>query len=107
MPKQRKRSHVNRSVRGHVSTGSVLDDLEFSSEHRAALEVKISLYEAMVDRVKREKFTRRELERILDIPQPRVSEFMTGKIGKMRIETLITYAAKLGLKAEFSLRRAA
>ena len=91
----------------HISKGSVLNDLEFTFEQKVSLAIKISLFEAIEKHIAKLEYDRRDLEKILDIPQPRVSELMRGKVGKMRIETLLGYASKLGLEAEVSLRKAA
>ena len=107
MAKRKKKTAKIGSKPKHVSKGSILDDLELSSEERATLDLKIFLFEAIEKRVAQKDYSRRDLEKIFDVPQPRVSDLMRGKIGKMRIETLIAYAAKLGLKAEISLRKAA
>ena len=45
--------------------------------------------------VKEYKLSRRNLEKILDIPQPQVSELMTGKFHKISIDRLITYLNRL------------
>ena len=107
MAKRKKKTSKAVSAPKHVSKGSVLDDLVLSPEERVAFEMKIFLFEAIEKHVADRGYCRRDLERIFDVPQPRVSELMRGKIGSMRIETLVTYAAKLGLKAELSLRKAA
>ena len=41
-------------------------------------------------------YDQRALQKILDVPQSRVSELMTGKISKMSAEKLVSYLDKLG-----------
>lgn len=91
----------------HVSHRSILDDLDFSPEHRASLDIKIKFFNSILDYVKKHGLTPRQLEKVLDVSQPRVSELLRGKIGRMQIETLVKYASRLGLKTEVSLREAA
>ena len=38
----------------------------------------------------------RQLEKVLDLPQPRVSELLNGKISRMTAELLAKYLYRLG-----------
>ena len=85
----------------HVTHGSVLDDLGFSSERASALKFKAELYRAILKFAK--KYSQKELQIILGEPQPRVSELLNGKISNKTVDKLLHYAGRLGIetKAKF------
>ena len=64
----------------HVTTDKLFEDLGFSPEEAAVLEVKLTLHNEIMKVVKKQNLTSRQLERLLDVPQPRVSELIGGKI---------------------------
>ena len=89
----------------YVSTQSVFVDLGFSAEEAAILELKVTLHTEIMKAIKRQKLTARKLERILDVPQPRVSELMTGKISKMSIDKLTKYLHRLGREVKVTTKK--
>jgi len=91
----------------HVSRGNVIDDLGFSPEEAAAIKLKASLHAEILRIVEKRKLKSRQLEKILDQPQPRISELLTGKISKMSAEKLAGYLSRLGVEIKISARRAA
>ncbi len=91
----------------HVTHGNIFRDLGFTDAESEVYLIKARIHEAIVKHVEKMEYSRRQVERQLDEPQPRVSELMRGKIGNMSIERLLCYAQKLGLHAEVSLRKAA
>lgn len=44
------------------------------------------------------ELTQKEMGALLGVPQPRVSELMTGKIDKLSAETLLGYLSVLGIR---------
>ena len=80
----------------HVSKGNVLDDLGLGLELSAAVKMKSDLHIKLLSIVEKNKITPRELETILDRPQPRISELLNGKISKLSIEKLLEYLERLG-----------
>ncbi len=91
----------------YVSKGNVLDDLGFSAEEAAAIKLKASLHAEIVRVVEKRKLKARELEKILDQPQPRISELLNGKISKVSAEKLAGYLSRLGVEIKISARKAA
>jgi predicted XRE-type DNA-binding protein len=81
---------------GHVTRGSVFNDLGLDESESAALKVKASLYQELLKCIRKRKLSQRQLQHLLDQPQPRVSELLNGKISKMSIEKLVDYLSKLG-----------
>ena len=86
----------------HITYGSVLDDLGFSPEQAAVLKMKAEMHSALLRRAK--KYTQKELQEILKEPQPRVSEFLNGKIASVSIEKMAVYALRLGANPTIKLK---
>jgi predicted XRE-type DNA-binding protein len=82
----------------HITKGDVLDDLGFSRGEASALKVKAAIVEAILAEIDRRGLSQRQLVDVLDEYQPNVSNLMNGRIGKVSIERLLYYAARLGLK---------
>ena len=89
----------------YVSTQSVFVDLGFSAEEAAILELKVTLHIEIMKEIKRQKITPRKLERVLDVPQPRVSELMGGKISKMTVDKLTKYLHRLGREVRITTKK--
>ena len=88
----------------HITRGDVLDDLGFSRAEAAALKIKATIFENLLAEIDRRKFTQKELANVLDEYQPNVSNLLNGRIGKVSIEKLLYYAARLGLKSRIEMR---
>jgi predicted XRE-type DNA-binding protein len=91
----------------HISKGNVIDDLGFSSEEAAAVKLKASLHAEIMRVVVKRKLKPRELEKILDQPQPRISDLLNGKISKVSAEKLAGYLSRLGVEIKILARKAA
>lgn len=85
----------------HMTHGSVLDDLGFSPEKAAVLKMKAEMHAALLRSA--EKYTQKELQGILKEPQPRVSEFLNGKIASVSFEKMAVYAFRLGTRPSIKL----
>jgi predicted XRE-type DNA-binding protein len=85
----------------HITYGSVLDDLGFSPEKAAILKMKAEMHRALLRVAK--GYTPKELESVLDEPQPRISEFLHGKVASVSVEKLATYALRLGGRPSIKL----
>ncbi len=90
-----------RSVR---KSGNVLDQLGLEPAAALELKLKAELHQAILKLIQKQKLKRRDLERIWDVPQPRVSEFMRGKLSTVSIAKMLYYARLLGAYANISLR---
>ncbi len=80
---------------------NVFDDLGFSPEESAALEMKSKLHSKIVDYAKR--YSQSELAQMLGESQPRVSDLLRGKSSKFSLETLVTYAEVLHMRPEIKI----
>lgn len=86
-------------------TKSVFYDLGFSKSESLALIFKADLYEKIIDVVRTRKISPRDLEKILNVPQPRVSELLNGKLSSVSIEKLLNYLEKLGVVASIAFKQ--
>ena len=91
----------------YISKGNVIDDLGFSPEQAAAIKLRVSLHAEILRLVEKRKLNARQLEKILDQPQPRISELLNGKISKMSAEKLAGYLSRLGVEIKISACKAA
>ncbi len=95
-----------RSVEGEYRVeGSVLDELGLDRQAVLELKLKVALHQKILQLVKRRGYRARDLERILRIQQPRVSEMMRGKLSTLSVARLLLYADLLGAEAEVTLRK--
>lgn len=58
--------------------------------------IKTSLSEAIATVIKKKKLKQREVQAILDIKQPRVSDLMNCKVDKFSVDSLLEYLNKIG-----------
>jgi predicted XRE-type DNA-binding protein len=84
----------------HVSTDNIFEDLGFSPDEAAVLRMKTAMHMEIMRVIEQHGYSRRDLERVLDVPQPRVSELMSGKISKMTADKLAKYLHRLGRQVE-------
>ncbi len=82
----------------------VFHDLGFSEQESASLTFKADLHIKILEIIEKQKTKPRELEKILDVPQPRVSELLNGRISTLSIEKLISYLEKLGVVTSVSFK---
>jgi predicted XRE-type DNA-binding protein len=100
-----KTQHKKSNKPTYVSKGNVIDDLDFSPEVAASVKLKVQLHREIMKVVKGRKLMPRQLEKLLDIPQPRVSELVNGKIfERMTSDRLATYLHRLGRTVEVRTR---
>lgn len=89
----------------YVRTGTedVWDFLGFSEEESAELRLRVMIYEKILNEVKISKITPRQLEKILDEQQPRVSNLLSGKLEKFSSDKLFQYLERIAPKKRFFL----
>jgi predicted XRE-type DNA-binding protein len=76
-------------------------------EEAVAIKLKASLHAEILLIVKKRKLRLRQLEEVLDQPQPRISDLLDGKISKMSAEKLAGYLSRLGVEIKISAHKAA
>ena len=84
--------------------GNVLEQLGLDRQAALELKLKAALHQRILQLVKRRRCRARDLERILRIQQPRVSELMRGKLSTLSVARLLLYADLLGAQAEVKLK---
>lgn len=89
----------------HVTRGNVFADLGFSAEEAAILPMKTQLHIEIMREVEKQGLTPRQLEKLLDVPQPRVSELTSGKISRMTADFLAKYLYRLGREVEMKTKQ--
>jgi predicted XRE-type DNA-binding protein len=89
----------------HVTRGNVFEDLGFAAEEAAILEVKTQLHIEIMRAIRQQKLTPRQLERVVGVPQPRVSELVNGKISRMTADLLTKYLYRLGRKVTMKTKK--
>ena len=89
----------------HVTKGNVFEDLKFSPDEAAVMALKVQLHSEIIKAVKRQKLSPRQLEKVLDVPQPRVSELLSGKVSKMTSDKLAKYLSKLGRSVQIKTKK--
>ena len=95
-----------RSVEGEYRvTGSVLDELGLDRQGALELKLKAALHQNILQLIKRRGYRARDLERILRIQQPRVSELTRGKLSTLSVARLLLYADLLGAEAQIKLKQ--
>jgi predicted XRE-type DNA-binding protein len=98
--------HAKTTKATHVSTNKLFEDLGFSTEQAAVLELKLSLHNEIMKVVEKQKLTSRQLEKILDVPQSRASELLNGKISQMSADRLTKYLYRLGRQVKVTTTKA-
>ena len=77
---------------------NIFQDLGFDENESVELKFKADLYVMMKKAIDKKKLSNRELEKIWDVPQPRVSEVMTGKLDKVSIARMLNYLSAIGVR---------
>lgn len=88
----------------HVSRKSVFEDLGFTPEEAAILQMKTQLHIEIMRAIRQRKLTPSQLENVLGVPQPRVSELINGKISRMTADLLAKYLYRLGREVTMKTR---
>jgi predicted XRE-type DNA-binding protein len=76
---------------------NVFEQLRFSCEEAAALSMKSALHRKIIRYAKNRNYSQAQSQKILQEPQPRVSDLLRGKIAKFSLETLVNYAEALDM----------
>jgi predicted XRE-type DNA-binding protein len=75
-----------------------------SDQDRLELKLKADLHQDILRLIRKKKLTPRQLEKLFDIPQPRVSELLRGKLSLLSVSKLLYYAHLLGAHADVKLK---
>ena len=78
----------------------LFEDLGFSKEESAGLKRRADCVVEIVRIVRENEYTQKDLSKILDLPQSRISDLLNAKISKFGLETLLDYLELLGAAPE-------
>lgn len=84
---------------------NIFDAITDDAQEAADLEFRADLMLLMREYFRAQDCTQAEIGRMLGIPQPRVSELMTGKIDKFSSDKLIGLLSKLGIRLKPTFRK--
>ncbi len=88
----------------HIVKGNIFDALGFSASEASALKVKAEILSAILEHVRAQGYTQKQLVRILDEYQPSISNLLKGRISQVSIEKLLRYADRLQLETTIAIR---
>ena len=83
-------------MRNTVTKGNVFKDLGFTDEESAALAMRVDLALEIDKFIKQKKLTQTKAAEFFDVPQPKISKIVGGKLSGFSIEYLVKMAAKAG-----------
>ncbi|MEI8027987.1 MAG: XRE family transcriptional regulator [Pseudomonadota bacterium] len=89
--------------KSYVKSGTkdVWNFLGIPEDESPELRLRVMIYEKILQEIKAEDLTARELEKILDEQQPRVSNLLSGKLEKFSSDKLFQYLVKISPKKQF------
>jgi predicted XRE-type DNA-binding protein len=86
-------------------TGNVFEQLGFSPDESLALKMRAELHSSIVRVIRKRDYTQTQLAEMFETDQPRISNLMRGKLANFNLETLVTYAEKLGMQPQLKTNR--
>jgi predicted XRE-type DNA-binding protein len=86
-----------------ASSGNVFTDLGFDDAEAQVLALRADLMATLEKRIKAAKMTQVAAAKVLGVTQGRVSDLTRGKVEKFSLDTLVTFAARLGAPAKIEL----
>ena len=82
---------------------SVWDALEDDPVKQENMKLRSQLMMEINSRLEKESLTQVEIAELLDTTQPRVSALKHGKINEFRLDMLIDFATRLGLRITLNI----
>jgi len=77
---------------------NIFEAITDNAEEAADMEFRADLMLVLRDFFRERAASQAQIGRMLGIPQPRVSELMTGKVDKFSSDKLIGFCAKVGIR---------
>ena len=91
-------------VRG---SGNVFADLGFSPDEAHNLLLRSDLMTKVEKFVTRSNLTQVQAARALGVTQPRLNDLLKGKIDKFSLDALVNMLARVGMRVELRVKKAA
>lgn len=92
-------------MKSRVTKGNVFKVLGFSDEEAIALAMRVDLAVEIEKFIRRKKLTQTKAAEYFDVPQPKISKIVGGKVGEFSIEYLVKMVAKVGKTPRISFVR--
>ena len=86
---------------------NIFEAITKNAEEAADMEFRADLMLVLRDFFREQEASQTQIGQVLGIPQPRVSELMTGKVDKFSSDKLIGFLAKVGIRFRPATVRAA
>jgi len=86
------------------STGNVFRDLGFRCDEAEHLLIRADLMIELQKTIKSRRLKQREVAKLLDVSQPRVSDLLRGRIDLFSSDALIDMLARLGLRVRITVK---
>lgn len=96
MPRLKDHQDKKKPAKPIRGSGNVFLDLGFSEEEAEFMLFRSELASEVLKTIRLNKWTQVEAAQILGVSQPRVSDFMHGRIDKFSADMLIRWLIKLG-----------
>lgn len=84
-------------MKGHLTTGSVFDDLGLDPGQAEQLKIKAAMFDVLVRYIKENGLTQKQASEIMGVQRSRVGDVCRGKISGFTIDSLVSMAARAGL----------
>jgi len=88
-----------------VTKGNVFRELGFTDEESIALAMRVDLAIEIEKFIRHKKLTQTKAAEFFDVPQPKISKIVGGKVSGFSIEYLVKMAAKTGKYPRISFAR--
>ena len=98
MQKSRKSAKKSSEPTFEVSCGNVFEDLGFSIEEAANLQIRGLLAMEITNIIEQRGWSQRKAAREMGIAQPRIAEIVRTKVEHYSIDLLVKYLARLGCR---------
>lgn len=92
-------------MKSKITKGNVFKDLGFTEEESVALAMRVDLAVEIEKFIKRKKLTQTKAADYFNVPQPKISNILAGKVSGFSIEYLVKMATKTGKKPRISFAR--
>lgn len=99
----RKSGKSGRPIKVEYGSGNVFRDIGFSEEESANLLLRSTLIIAIRQTIEEHEWTQAEAARAIGVPQPRISELMSGRISRFTIDKLVKHLAALGKRVTVTI----
>jgi predicted XRE-type DNA-binding protein len=105
MPKSKRTDKATNATSSwyEAGSGNIFADLGHSDEEAANLLLRSDMMIEIATIIQGRQLSQAEAAKLLGVKQPRISELMTGRIGKFKVDILVKYLNRLGVKVNLVL----